>query len=259
MGADGGWGTAKPHGREGQRNHRMVSLNPGRAASVPPPHICAHPRPSVVNPTAWLRLRRWNVDSNLEGKRVRRLFSSKAAAQTYLADLRLQQREAGEVWMSLPPKEQTELLMFREELNRLGVSLSVARDLLPRLAAHAHTSVTLDTAITECLAWKETAGRRPKYVERLSGMLTRFAEGREKQAISAISSQDIETWINQPGSSAGSRATYLSRVNTLFSSRRPTGPAATLPAHLLRERCRPHRDSGPRPRGPRRWAAWLDR
>lgn len=162
-------------------------------------------------------LRRWIVDSNLEGKRVRRFFSSKAAAQTYLADLRLQQRESGEVWMSLPPKEQTELLMLREELNRLGVSLSVARDLLPRLAAHAHTAVTLDRAITECLASKETAGRRPKYVGSLSVVLTRFGQGRGQQAISAISSQDIETWINQPGSSSGSRATYLSRVNTLFS------------------------------------------
>lgn len=99
----------------------------------------------------------------------------------------------------------------------MGLSLSVARDLLPRLAAHAHKAVTLQKAITDCLASKETARRRPKYVESLSGVLMRFAQGREQQAISAISSQDIETWINQPGSSAGWRATYLSRVKTLFS------------------------------------------
>ncbi|MCP5521303.1 MAG: tyrosine-type recombinase/integrase [Verrucomicrobiales bacterium] len=160
--------------------------------------------------------KRWIVDSNIDGKRVRRFFTSKSAGQTYLAELRLQQREAGQAWMTLEPEEQTELLLLFREAGELGLSLSRIRESLPKLAGNGSCSVTVAKAVAECLASKQTAGRRQKYVTKLGALLRNFAKGREQQPLSTVTPNDVEAWISK-AKTAGSRATYLSRIQTLFS------------------------------------------
>lgn len=47
--------------------------------------------------------RRWRVDSNLEGRRVRKVYNTKAEAQAQIEALELQRRDAGEAWLTLSP------------------------------------------------------------------------------------------------------------------------------------------------------------
>ena len=75
---------------------------------------------------------------------------------------------------------------------------------------------TLDLAITELIAAKTAANRRPRYVRSLQYYLRQFAHGREETALAAVATADVEAWLARYPC-AYSRQGWLNRLSTLFS------------------------------------------
>lgn len=76
--------------------------------------------------------------------------------------------------------------------------------------------VSLSRAVAEMLKAKREANRRPAYLKSLRGYMERFTRGRETQPVAAITSNEIESWVNRCANN-WSRQTELNRLNTLFS------------------------------------------
>ena len=72
----------------------------------------------------------------------------------------------------------------------------------------------LSEIVSELLASKKNANRRPLYVNTLRICLTKFAQNFKE--IDQITIQEVETWLSRYGS-ASSRQTWLNRISTLFS------------------------------------------
>lgn len=82
--------------------------------------------------------------------------------------------------------------------------------------APVHSGPTLAAVVADCCASKEAAHRRPVYVKSLRGYLARFIRGRESVPVAVVTLADVEAYLSQ-FPHAGSRATQLNRLNTLFS------------------------------------------
>lgn len=67
--------------------------------------------------------RRWRVDSNLEGRRVRKVYDTKAEARAQIEALELQRRDSGEAWLTLSPAERNEVMTVWREIQTAGTSL----------------------------------------------------------------------------------------------------------------------------------------
>jgi integrase len=77
-------------------------------------------------------------------------------------------------------------------------------------------SVTVSAGIGLLLRAKQGANLRPVYLKSLGYYLSRFAQGRESRPLESITTAEVETFLAQ-FPLAASRATWLNRINTLFS------------------------------------------
>jgi len=82
--------------------------------------------------------------------------------------------------------------------------------------ANFGVSITLQAAINELIAAKNSANRRERYTKSLRAYLEQFAKGREQTPLSDFSTAHVETWMHQ-FDSAWTRQTWLNRLSTLFS------------------------------------------
>lgn len=162
--------------------------------------------------------RRWRVDSNLEGRRVRSVYRTKAEAEAQIEALKLQRRQAGDAWLTLSPAERNDVMTVWQEIESAGTSL---RAVWQHWQECQHIDQTpplpLGQAIELLIQSKDEAQRRPAYIRGLHQILKRFARGREDLPVSQLSVVDIETWLGDNARTPGSRATMINRLSTLFA------------------------------------------
>ncbi len=162
--------------------------------------------------------RRWQVDALIEGRRARQLFKTKNEAEAQLEALRLQRRDAGDAWLALTPAERNEVMTVWREIQAAGGSLRAIWNHWQDCEHVEHApSVLLGEAVEMCVQSKAEAGRRPTYVKSLHLMLRRLARGREQLTVNKVTAVDIENWLAENAGTAGSRATLINRVSTLFA------------------------------------------
>lgn len=77
--------------------------------------------------------------------------------------------------------------------------------------------IRLDTAIEQLLRAKQSAGRRPAYVNSLRSYLAAFARGREHLTVDQITVVDLERWFDERGEPPSSRASNLGRLSALLA------------------------------------------
>jgi integrase len=75
---------------------------------------------------------------------------------------------------------------------------------------------TIQQAIDELIAAKQSANRRERYLKSLRYYLQQFARGREQTLLAAFTTADVEQWM-ATYSGAAARQTWLNRLSTLFS------------------------------------------
>lgn len=79
------------------------------------------------------------------------------------------------------------------------------------------TDLKLNRIIKECLDAKRMVNLRPVYLKELDRYLSRFSEFLGNPRIPAVMVGDIERWLARPEWSAGTRATGINRLSSLFS------------------------------------------
>lgn len=157
---------------------------------------------------------KWKLDYYVAGKRKRRFFSTKADAEAEANSIGDRELVYGDWWAALSKDGRNSRMQVLWEIDQSGED--------PRQVWEAHKqagrpilgTVTLCAAIDALLDSRRAAKRRETYLTSLRQALEGFARGREEAKIADITPSDVEAWLP---AAAGSRSTYINRLNTLFS------------------------------------------
>ena len=165
----------------------------------------------------------WMADIRMNGTRKRTFHAARVDAEAAVADIREQWSACGDSWAGKSARTRAELVMLADEITQAGRSLREVWDFFR--AAHPVTmkTVPLGDAITQCVAAKVTANRRPRYAEKLEETLRRFARGREMLPIAAVNRGMIEEYLDARNESPSTRKTNIARLSVLLEYARRSG------------------------------------
>jgi integrase len=192
-------------------------------------------------------LKRWRVDlsEGEAGRRVRKFFDSRAAAEDYARKSAEAVREHGRrfarYWNSLSPLAQGNALHQIERLSRLGYSLRAAADFIES-TRKILPSVPLEKAVADFMADKEARGLRPRSFRKLRAALEMFRDcAGAKLPLRDATETHVREFLSLNGWAAATRKTYLRDVRTFFrwAVRRKLlaeSPADAVPLPLLEDK-----------------------
>jgi integrase len=161
---------------------------------------------------------RWIADGGSRaGKRRRKRHDTKKAAEKQLATWAAEDRAAGDVWLTLPPKEKAEVLTVLGEIEKAGLSVREVWEGFKSAeeGKAAIVPISLSAAITAAVAEKRAANRRSKYLVELKCAWEQFAGGKGTRPVHEITVPEVKKWIFA-GETAGTRNTRRNRLNTFF-------------------------------------------
>src|SRR2546430_8690821 len=171
----------------------------------------------------------WLVDlGRIQGRRQRRCFRRRGAAQAFLKVARKEAQQHGHHAFALSDAERVELLAARDRLRAAGFSLNQAVEFV--LQRRPKREATLRDAIDECVEAKRASGKRAGYVAHFESTLLGFAAGRGDRLVSAIERDEIEAWLTGNGWAAATRKNHRGDVLTFFTWAVSRGYAAEVPA-----------------------------
>jgi site-specific recombinase XerD len=163
---------------------------------------------------------RWRVNdpNGPNGKRQRRFFETKEAAEEFVKERRDDTKEFGSHFASIPTGERAGLMYQLQRLNGLGWTLPAAVDFIE---THGKTAIVpkvlLGTVADEFLAAKAAAGLRRRYFKALRASIRRFLLNRRERLISEITPAEIQEYISSNGWVPATMRSYLVDVRTLFA------------------------------------------
>lgn len=158
------------------------------------------------------------LDYYAGGKRVRRWFKSRAAAEGEASALKEQKRTCGEAWIDLDPAERSDLMLLHSEARAKGVTLRQVWTayLSGKLDAEPLQRRSLRQAIEETVAAKTGENLRDRYVSELENYLQTFASGREELPVDRVTVADVEQWFELRGEALTMRRSNLGRLSAMF-------------------------------------------
>lgn len=138
--------------------------------------------------------RAWVAElGRINGRRRRKFYKTKEAAEAAVADAELQRKTAGDVWLSLSSGERLEAAQVITECRQRGVTLrDVWTEYLSASREAPAEVVTIADAVERYVEAKEANGNRPTYVSSLKGSLKAFTEGREEMPLHKVTLRDLE-------------------------------------------------------------------
>jgi integrase len=163
---------------------------------------------------------RWRVNdpNGPNGKRQRKFFETKDAAEAYAKERSTDTKAYGVEFTTIPAKERAGIMYQLERLKGLGWTLAEAVDFVERHGkAFDIPKKTLTDVATEFLAVKATAGLRRRYLKTLRASINRFQLGRREKLISEITPAEIQEYISANGWVPSTMRSYLVDVRTLFA------------------------------------------
>jgi hypothetical protein len=169
------------------------------------------------------------------GKRIRRNFTSEADAKAALRREEKRRRNQGDMTASLPARVMLELVECHERAQRLGITLSGLLDAHEsgRMVRGAVTGgVTINDAVRETIAAKESEGRAHHYLRNYRPVLDRFARAFDGRLITEVTHTEIANWLSVVGGKDGGR-TIRGRISTVFSTAMTEGWIANNPISRL--------------------------
>jgi integrase len=163
---------------------------------------------------------RWRVNeaTGSDGKRLRKFFETKEAAETYVRERSAETKAFGVHFTTIPPNERAALVYQLQRLATLGWTLPAAVDFVEKHGKMAtKPDVQLGTVADEFLTAKETAGLRPRYLKTLRASINRFLLNRRQRLIGEITPAEIQEYISRNGWLPSTMRSYLVDVRTLFA------------------------------------------
>jgi len=161
---------------------------------------------------------RWRVNDphGTGGKRQRKFFETKEAAERFTRQKTADRQAYGIHFATIPPSERASLGYQLERLRKLGWNLPAAVDFIER-HGKAPPSISLGVIAAEFLTAKKAAGLRPRYLRTLRASINRFLINRREKVISEISAAEILEYISRNGWAPSTMRSYLVDVRTLFA------------------------------------------
>jgi len=150
------------------------------------------------------------------GKRARKFFETREAAEAYVKERMQDTKAFGVHFASIPTEQRAEIAFQIQRLKNLGWTLADAVDCIERQGKPA-PAMPLAKLATEFMQAKETSNLRPRYVKTLRASINRFLLGRREKLISQITPSEIQEYISSNGWKPATARSYLIDVRTLFS------------------------------------------
>jgi hypothetical protein len=143
---------------------------------------------------------RWRVNDphGTGGKRQRKFFATKEAAERFARQKTADSQAYGIHFATIPPSERASLGYQLERLRKLGWNLPAAVDFIER-HGKAPPSIPLGIVAAEFLTAKKAAGLRPRYLRTLRASIHRFLINRREKIVSEISAAEILEYISRNG------------------------------------------------------------
>ena len=153
----------------------------------------------------------------VSGKRVRRFFPTRRAAEAWLrVTLARVEKEGAAAAVHMPEALRVEATAQAERLAPYGKTLSDAVNFyVEHLAAVARTC-TVSALVKELLAAKAQDGASELYVKDLRNRLDRFAETFGERPVATVRAPEIDDWLRALDLSPQSRNNYRTVLRTLF-------------------------------------------
>lgn len=159
---------------------------------------------------------RVNEAQGQDGKRQRKFFETREAAEEYVKQRKEETRAYGVHFATIPVTERASIGYQLERLKTLGWTLPAAVDFIEK-HGKAVPSMPLGTVADEFLKSKESGGLRPRYLKTLRASIKRFLLGRRQKLIADITPGEIQEYIASNGWLPATMRSYLIDVRTLFA------------------------------------------
>jgi len=157
----------------------------------------------------------WEIDAGIyEGRRRRFFRKTKKAADAKLAELEGDRKKAGRIWVNLDESKRAEVVAILGEIDDAGLTLRTVWERFQALGKPIKPT-RLSDAIRECVADKQQANRRGKYLDSFLSYLEIFERGREAVFVHDLTGHDVREYVNNTATPA-SRQTRRARLFTFF-------------------------------------------
>jgi site-specific recombinase XerD len=159
---------------------------------------------------------RVNEAQGQDGKRQRKFFDSREAAEQYVKERTADTRAFGIHIGTIPASERAAIAYQLGRLKTLGWTLPAAVDFIEK-NGKAAPSMPLGTVADEFLLTKENGGLRRRYLKTLKASIKRFLLGRRQSLIADITPAEIQEYVSSNGWQPATKRSYLVDVRTLFA------------------------------------------
>jgi len=161
------------------------------------------------------------------GKRTRKFFATRRAAEAWLRKTSARVRKEGETAIHMPEQLRVEAVACAERLKPYGKSISDATEhFLAHLAAISRTC-TVYQLLAEFLPAKRQDGASERYLHDLSNRLDTFAADFGDEKIAAIQPSQIDDWLRALRVAPQTRNNFRTVLRTFFEYAVARGYAPT--------------------------------
>jgi hypothetical protein len=153
----------------------------------------------------------------IDGKRRRHSFKTKAEATTFAELKRIERQNEGAAALALSPAVRQDAAKASAILAPQGVSLlQAAQYYADHVLAYRDAPLVKEVA-GRLVEDAEKNDRRSRTVVELRSRLALFAADFEGRRLSDISAEEIEAWIDEDDWSPRTRINYLTKISQLFN------------------------------------------
>jgi integrase len=160
---------------------------------------------------------KWVVRSKISGQWVRKFFQTKAEAETYLQQKKIELLNQGREGVQFPSWLRIMAQRGQDILQPFGKTISDAVDFYAKHLEAAQKSASLSQAATELIESRKSSGASKRYCYDLRLRLGRFTAAFPNRIAAEVSTADVDLWLSKLGLAPVTRNTFRRDLRTLFS------------------------------------------
>jgi len=161
---------------------------------------------------------RWEVDCGMiEGKRLRKFFLTRQAADTFADEQWNKLRSHGETSVALTETDRILFQAARDQLASVGATITQAVQFYLSHHKPLRDPISLRELLDKAVVEKELAGRRDHYLSQFACSCRSFIRGREDQKAHIVTKDEVKRWIMGNAWAPKTQRVYLGDLRSLFA------------------------------------------
>ena len=164
------------------------------------------------------REKKWKVDARTKTGGSRRFFVTKAEAETFAMQCRIQRGNEGTAAFG------------NADLEHYGKTIQDAVQFYVAHLRQQENSVSVTIGVAEFIRLKEAAHKSVRYVKDLGLRLGRFMKTHGDRAVTSVTGKELDAWLTGLAVAPGTRNTFRRDLRTFFSFCEKRGYTASNPA-----------------------------